>query len=441
MARQITSISSAVDIIAVGTAISSEMSELSRRAKEEGAAYPKKRFVCNKVTRHLGERIFMALIGPRGAGKSIILQQIHHASESSFYISLDSQKPDSLYDIAKEISDSGIWLLLLDEIHRYPNYAAELKKIYDFLPKIRIVFTSSCAIILHELSHDLSRRVRIVRVPPFSFREFLFFERSQELAPLSWGGLLDLKGSREYYGKTVETESLFEPYLMGRNYPFSLGKTDLLPLFGSMLQTVIEKDLVSSSKISQEESFELRRMLQFIGRAPTEGTSYSSISANAGISRYKAQKYTELLEKSFVLRRIMPKGTNVNKEPKILFSPPYRLLYRQYGECIGDLREDFFADAASRLTGPGETEVPFAYLKSTRGEKVPDYVLNGVVCEIGGRGKGRSQFKGYTAKKKLIFTHPGTLDEMRRPLFFAGMLKEAEDSDQPRNLAKSVTVE
>jgi len=392
--------------------------ELSARAKEEGAAYPKKRFVYSRIEHHLGERIFIALVGPRGAGKSTLLKQIHHKADASFYISFDSIGTINLFNVSKELMESGIRLLLLDEIHAYPGYGRELKKIYDFLPSLQVVFTSSSSISLHETTYDLSRRVRLIPVPSFSFREFIFFAKNEEIDPISLTDLANTARCKAYYGQNMQFEPLFESYLTGGVYPFTLSHQDTIFQFQNMLDAIIERDMVRISRITLAESSDVRRMLTFIGKSPSEGISYSSISQNIGVDKIKTQRYVELLEKAFVLRRVLPKGTNVTKEPKILFTPPYRLLYRQYDECIGDLREDFFVDAISRL------KIELNYLKGTRGEKTPDYLVGSVVCEIGGRNKGRSQFKGFTARKnKIIFTQPGMLDDMRRPLFFAGMLE------------------
>ncbi len=401
--------------------ISTEMQDSSARAKEDGGKFPKKRFVFPDIVKFSKERAFTALIGPRGAGKSVLLKQLHHASEESLYISLDAHKPASLYNIARELSDRKTHLLLLDEIHAFPNYGIELKKIYDFLPDMHIAFTSSSAIALHDAVYDLSRRVRILKVHPFSFREFLYFERGRDVPALGWKELLDLERSNEYYGKVIDAESLlFEAYMTGRNYPFTMGQNSQKGLFENMLETIIEKDLVVPSMITLAESYEVRKMLGFIGRSPAEGISYTSIARNIGITPHKAQKYVELLQKAFLLNAVMPKGTNLSREPKILMAPPYRLIYKPYEDCIGALREDFFVDAAKRL------KMEFDYLKGLRGNKTPDYVLDDVICEVGGASKGKKQFKGFSAKKKLIFTQPGTIDDMRRPLFFAGMLEEKQ---------------
>src|SRR3989338_522010 len=131
-----------------------ELIELNNLAKEEGKKYVKKRFVYRKIVASLSEREHTALVGSRGAGKTILLKQILAANENTFYISLDTVKLErELFQLAKELDDSGIKLLLFDEIHGYPGYEIELKKIYDFL-KIKVVLTSSSALVLHELAAD-----------------------------------------------------------------------------------------------------------------------------------------------------------------------------------------------------------------------------------------------------------------------------------------------
>ena len=95
----------------------------------------------------------------------------------------------------------------------------------------------------------------------------------------------------------------------------------------------------------------------------------------------------------------MPKGTNILKEPKILMALPYRLLFIDYEQAVGGLREDFFVEMMRSL------DIDFYYLKSTRGAKTPDYLVpfnNGdIIIEIGGKKKGREQFKGIQTKKSL----------------------------------------
>ena len=67
----------------------------------------------------------------------------------------------------------------------------------------------------------------------------------------------------------------------------------------------------------------------------------------------------------------------------------------------------FFAEAIQNL------DFEINYLKSERGEKIPDYLIGETVFEIGGVNKSASQFKGFKAKKQIILTHPGVIEEMK----------------------------
>ncbi len=158
---------------------------------------------------------------------------------------------------------------------------------------------------------------------------------------------------------------------------------------------------------------------RFIGLSGVDGINYSSVSRNVHITKYKAEQYITLLERAFVLHQVFPAGSNVMKEPKIVMALPYRLLFRPLNEAIGGLREDFFVEMFRALG----KEV--FYLKSMRGQKTPDYFIRDseeIVFEVGGKGKGRSQFKGVDIKKKIIFADGYDMEGIRRPLFLAGLL-------------------
>ncbi|MCF8108477.1 MAG: hypothetical protein K9J81_05740 [Desulfohalobiaceae bacterium] len=70
--------------------------------------------------------------------------------------------------------------------------------------------------------------------------------------------------------------------------------------------------------------------------------------------------------------------------------------------------------------------VRFQYLKSTRGAKTPDYLIQEaakkLVVEIGGLGRGRSQFKGVKYDRKIVFADVSAPGDDRFPLFLLGYL-------------------
>ena len=91
----------------------------------------------------------IGLRGPRGIGKTTILLQylkLHHANdETALYVSLDNIwfSEQNLADFVDDFVKRGGKKLFIDEIHKYPNWAQELKNIYDDFPEVQIVFTGS----------------------------------------------------------------------------------------------------------------------------------------------------------------------------------------------------------------------------------------------------------------------------------------------------------
>lgn len=399
--------------------------ELHHLAVKKGKNYPKKRFIYNQIKAALrkGEKCFIGIAGPRGVGKTVLLQQLSSETPDSLYVSLDTvENTLDLFELAKILDQKyKIRLLLLDEIHFSKNYESALKKIYDFL-NIKVIFTSSVSVSIHEATVDLSRRVKLIKLYPFSFREYLFFTSDVLLPPLSVEDLLNQNWKPQY----LKYEYMFENYLKGGLLPFSLENPDIMPLLKNILEKIIKSDLPTVAPLKLEELYHIEKVLNFIGKSHVEGINYSSVSRNVGITKYKAEQYLSLLERSFVVNQIFPYGTSVVREPKILMNLPYRLLFKNFDEAIGPIREDFLVETL-KMVG-----YEFYYLKSKRGEKVPDYLVKfkdatgkqkEVVVEVGGKGKGRTQFKGFSAKKKLVFVQPATeLQKGRIPLFMAGFL-------------------
>ena len=391
------------------------MNELHLLAIEEAKKYPKKRFAFSKIAQDKGKH-FLGIIGPRGVGKTILLKQFAMENPDAFYLSVDTLVETDLFQLVQHLIEMyKVSTVLLDEIHFFPDFPRALKKIYDFLP-VKIIFTNSAALALHQSSLDLSRRVKFHLLFPFSFREYVYFKKNKRLPTLSLSEIWNKDWQREH----LMPAHLFDQYLSGQIMPFALEEADVLPLLQNVLQKILYSDLPSIHDLRASEISKIERMIRFIAKADIDGINYTSLSKNLGITKYKAELYVKLLEQAFVLNVVWPTGTNVLREPKILMYLPYRLLFRDLEDAIGGLREDF---ALEMLKGAGYS---CFYLKTTRGQKTPDYLVEtpegDFVLEIGGKGKGRQQFKGVKVEKKLIFSHALQVSELNRPLILLGYL-------------------
>jgi predicted AAA+ superfamily ATPase len=390
--------------------------ELHELAKQECRNYIRRRFLFERLAGQEGKH-FTGIVGARGTGKTVLLRQYALEHEDAFYLSADTLEPDEdAWDLIRKLQEHyGFRTFLLDEVHFLPDPTALLKRLYDFLD-VDILFSSSVALAMRASAYDLSRRVQLMDLRAFSFREYLAFAQGLSLPPLE----LEQIGAGEWEAEHLRAGRFFDEYLRGGLLPFSLAEPEPLGFLQNIIEKVLTTDVPAVMRLMIDELDTLRRLLRFVGRAAVDGINYSSLSRNLGITKYKAEQYVGCLERAFILHQVFPAGTNVLREPKILMAPPCRLLYRGYVDAVGGLREDFFAEAMK------QAGIRFQYLKSTRGAKTPDYLIEDapgkLVVEIGGRGKGRAQFKGIEIDRKLVFAHSPTPERNRIPLFLLGYL-------------------
>ena len=102
--------------------INKRLFELDQLAKEAGKKQIKTRFLYGALQAETG-RHFIGIIGPRGAGKTVLLKQLASKGKDSFYLSLDTFKEEDLFGIAKTLQDQyGIQQLFLDEVHFFKEF-------------------------------------------------------------------------------------------------------------------------------------------------------------------------------------------------------------------------------------------------------------------------------------------------------------------------------
>jgi len=331
----------------------------------------------------------IGIIGARGIGKTTFLIQYlkNFDFEETLYFSADSILTSgiSLYEIAEEFSKYGGKILAIDEIHKYKNFEAELKEIYDFLD-IKVLFSGSSAISLEHSRGDLSRRAILYKVKGLSFREFLELKLNTQFKKYSLQEILDNHTSiaREITAK-IKVFKYFKEYLEYGYYPyyFATPKSYKL-LVENSINSAIENDLLYIFHIDIDNIEKLKQLVKYLCLSKPYELNISNLSKRIGISRDTLYKYIHYLTLADVLNRIdvlNKKDTSFLKPSKLYLQNPNLYYTFCLNNEIGTIREIFFIN---------QLEVNHQVNYS----KIGDFLVNEkYIFEIGGKNKNKYQIK------------------------------------------------
>lgn len=395
----------------------SELRRLEKRLLKE---------VTTKYKRYLYEKIdftsqMIGIVGSRGAGKTTLLLQIlrelkqRDESYKSFYFSFDfpACSDVKLFDLAGEFVKIGGNYLIIDEIHKYKDFALDLKAIYDFYPKLKVIFTGSCATSIYNSQADLSRRVVLYKMQGMSYREFLEFKHGFTLTPYSLDEILN---RHEEIADELEEKFLpleaFDEYLTFGYYPFYFkDKNNYLTLLNAVINQTIDIDLVGLGLVKPNFANKLKKLLFIISESNPFELNITKIASNIEVSRNTLYAYLHHLANSELLNILEnnKKGISKLSKPEKLYLNNTNLFYALTSEPKkGTIRETFFA---SQL-------MQYDVKSSNKGDF---FVDNRYTFEIGGASKDFHQIKD-VKNSYLVIDTDNTQHPKKIPLWLFGFL-------------------
>lgn len=336
---------------------------------------------------------FIGIKGSRGVGKTtLILQYIkqhYKAGNSVLYISLDDLyfTDNKLYNLADEFYKKGGKLLAVDEVHRYPNWAAELKNIYDDMPNLKVVFTGSSLLHLRKAKADLSRRAVMYNMSGLSFREFLNFETGSSFPVVSLDEILTnhLEVSLNII-KSIKTLAYFNDYLNFGYFPFYReNRLSYHSKLSEIILTILEVDIPQFASIQVGNIIYLKKLLKIVSKSVPFKPNMAVLSSRTGISLNTLKIYLKLLNDADLLRLLYvnEKGINSMNKPEKIYLNNTSLMFNQ-GEDnvnIGNLRETFFYSQMS-------------YAHNVKASMDVDFLVDDKYSfEIGGYNKTKKQIQ------------------------------------------------
>ena len=333
--------------------------------------------------------------GARGVGKTTLLLQYLKINFTdnralTLYVSLDSFafRGKTLLGLADEFVRNGGKHLFLDEVHKYPNWAQELKNIYDDYSELQIVFTGSSLLEILNSRADLSRRVVIYHMQGLSFREFIMLETGIFFAPLTLESILkDHLLLAGLINAKIKVFPHFEKYLKQGYYPFYREELDLYEqrveeVINMMLE--IELPLLRGMDIGLVPK--IKQLLVIISESVPFVPNIVNLSQKIEIHRTTLMSYLFYLQELGLTYHLLKeaRGSVRLQKPAKIYLENTNLMYvlSSFSANRGNVRETFFAN-----------QVGYKH-KISFHEKTDFLVDNTYAFEIGGKDKSKKQITG-----------------------------------------------
>jgi predicted AAA+ superfamily ATPase len=360
--------------------------------------------------------------GARGVGKTTLLLQyikLHLSKnlEETLYVSLDSFafRGKTLIGLSDEFVRNGGKYLFLDEVHKYPNWAQELKNIYDDHLELKVVFTGSSLLEILNYRADLSRRAVVYHMQGLSFREFIALETGQSFQKYSLDQLLnnhqDIAGE---INQKLKPFPYFKEYLRYGYYPFYKENVDLYEQrLEEVINMMLEIELPLLRGVDIGLVPKIKQLLAIISESVPYVPNIAAISQKMNIHRTTLMTYLYYLEEVGLTIHLQKEsfGNAKLQKPAKIYLENTNLMYvlSPKRTDMGNVRETFFANQVGYQSQLGYHE------------KTDFMVDQTYAFEIGGREKANKQINGladaFIASDELEFGYKNKI-----PLWLFGFL-------------------
>ena len=328
----------------------------------------------------------VAILGARGIGKTtLVLQHIKLYEDilSSLYVSADDLwfSSHTLYELADAFYKDGGKALYIDEIHKYRNWAQEIKNIYDSYPRLRVAYTGSSILDLKKGGSDLSRRLLEYSLYGLSFREYLALSQGIRLPQHSLEQVL--QGKIDFPYSDYRPIPLFKAYLKEGYYPYCRDKSCYLRL-STVTNRVVDEDIPRFAGLSAVAADKLKTLLYIVAQSVPFKPNYNKIAEALGIHRNSVAELMLWLDKAGLVSLLREETQGIRMLGKVnkvyLDNPNLAYALSDTEPDVGNLRETaFFSGIRVKHT--------------VKASPVSDFKVGKYTFEVGGKSKGKKQVK------------------------------------------------
>lgn len=378
-----------------------------------------------QFSRYLMEEVdwsnrLIGIKGARGTGKTILLLQYLKQKQlpvrQAAYFSVDDLyfTTHSLLETGRDFYMQGGQILVLDEVHKYPDWAREIKNLYDRYHDLQIIFTGSSILDISKQEADLSRRAIIYELHGLSYREYLKFNKIIDSDIISLDDIVNQQGIRERFPQDFRPLEHFKNYLINGYYPFSVeDKIGYAVRLRQLIRLVVESDMSELKGFDIRNAKKMLQLIYIIAQQTPFKPNIIKLAEKSRIHRNSVSNYLYFIEEAKLINLLYPSGQSIAtlQKPEKIYLNNTNLMFAMASEQIntGSIRETFFYN---QLMVKHKIRQP-----KMSGFEVDDKFI----FEVGGKTKSQKQIKGlinaFVVKDNMEFPVMNTI-----PLWLFGFL-------------------
>ena len=322
--------------------------------------------------------------GFRGVGKTTFLLDVviekYPEDKSCLYVNLNNFyfTKRKIFNFADEFYKKGGKVLILDQIHKYTDWADELRACYDRFPELKIIFSASPVLRVIEGHDNLKDIVKVYHLEGLSFREYLNFKSNLKFRKYSLDELISnhIDISAEIT-KQIKPLAYYHEYLQTGFYPYFLNNE---PFYGETLlkhiNLALEIDVTYLNQIELKYLPKLRKLLQVVCNQVPFSPNVSKISTDVEASRATIMNYLRYLKNARLINLLYINGDEEQmKKPDLVYAHNTNILYAVDPENLSNrnLRTTFFYN-----------QVGYKY--EVKSSKIGDFKIDGkYTFSVGGK--------------------------------------------------------
>ena len=309
-----------------------------------------KRYLLNKIN---WDNRLIGIKGARGTGKTTMilqwLQSRNPANGKAAYFSVDELyfTTNSIVDTGATFYRQGGKVLVFDEVHKYNNWASEIKNLYDRYSDLQIIFTGSSIIDISRQEGDLSRRALIYELPGLSYREYLQMNGILDMKAISLNTIIEKSNAvREMFPANFRPLEYFGKYLSKGYYPFSIEDEEGYFLrLRQLTRLIVEFDMAEIYGFDNRNARKMLQLLTIISQQVPFKPNLSKLAEKSQVHRNSLSNYLVFLEEARLIHMIYPSGISIStlqKPEKIFLDNTNLMIALSFNQAEkGALRETF----------------------------------------------------------------------------------------------------